>query len=298
MRIKNRFLLLAVSTLMLLAACDLFGFGATEQQAGTDQAEAAGAMSYVVNGNKPSFDEEEYAMAASGTFQSLSELDELGRVGVALGCYDYYGMPTYDRESLSTNPTGWKQAKYDTSIVDGGWLYNRSHLIGFQISGLQDEPRNLMTGTRAFNAGEDGSMLTYENIVAGHLRTNKSHDVLYRVSPDFHGDNLLAHGVLMEADCLQCDEIDYCVYVRNQQPGIVIDYATGDNYLSGTIPDKVEDETEAVEGIYILNTNSMKFHYPSCSSAPKETSQNYAVSDMTREELIEAGFSPCGVCKP
>ena len=152
------------------------------------------------NDNDPYFTDVEYLKAADGYFMELSPLDVLGRVGSNWGCFDYSHMPTEDRTSLSTNPTGWVQKKYE--IVSGGWLYNRSHIIGFQISGLNDEATNLMTGTRAFNASEE-SMLTYENLTANHMRDNHEHHVLYRVTPEFGDDNLLAYGVLMESDCLE-----------------------------------------------------------------------------------------------
>ena len=109
------------------------------------------------NDNDPYFTDVEYLKAAEGYFLELSPLDILGRVGSNWGCFDYSHMPTEDRTSLSTNPPGWVQKKYE--IVSGGWLYNRSHIIGFQISGINDEAKNLMTGTRAFNAREE-SMIT------------------------------------------------------------------------------------------------------------------------------------------
>ena len=184
----------------------------------------------VRNNNVPYFTEEEYLKAQEGYFMELSLLDTLGRVGSNWGCFDYSHMPTEERTALSTKPTGWVQKKY--SIVSGEWLYNRSHIIGFQISGLNDEKTNLMTGTRAFNASSD-SMLTYENLTANHMRTNQEHHVLYRVTPEFGEENLLAYGVLMESDCLECDEsADYCVFVFNMQPGITIDYRTGESWLT------------------------------------------------------------------
>lgn len=184
----------------------------------------------VRNNNVPYFTEEEYLKAQEGYFMELSLLDTLGRVGSNWGCFDYTHMPTEERTALSTKPTGWVQKKY--SIVSGGWLYNRSHIIGFQISGLNDEKTNLMTGTRAFNASSD-SMLTYENLTANHMRDNQEHHVLYRVTPEFGEENLLAYGVLMESDCLECDEsADYCVFVFNMQPGITIDYRTGESWLT------------------------------------------------------------------
>lgn len=213
--------ILAAAMLIALASCFIPESDVPPSDDGTGE-----ALYFQVNGNRPSFSQDEYAMAEEGTFISLTELDGLGRTGAACGCFDYDSMPTGEREALKTNPSGWVQNRYD--IVSGGWLYNRSHQLGFQISGLQDEPRNLMTGTRQFNV--DG-MLPFENKVAEHMRENIDHDVLYKVTPDFHGSDLLAHGAYMETDCLDCDEIDFAVYVRNIQTGIYIDYSTGDNWL-------------------------------------------------------------------
>ena len=246
------------------------------------------------NDNEPYFTEIEYLKAAEGYFMELSSLDALGRVGSNWGCFDYSHMPTEDRTSLSTNPTGWVQKKYE--IVSGGWLYNRSHIIGFQISGLNDEAQNLTTGTRAFNASEE-SMLTYENLTAGHMRENHEHHVLYRVTPEFGDDNLLAYGVLMESDCLECDEsADYCVFVYNMQPGITIDYRTGESWLSGAVVDV--PETSTGEPTFILNTGTKKFHLLTCSKAPGKDSANYELTTKTRDSVIADGYTPCGICKP
>lgn len=247
----------------------------------------------VRNGNEPYFTEVEYLKAEEGYFIELTPLDELGRVGSNWGCFDYSHMPTEDRTALSTNPTGWVQKKYE--IVSGGWLYNRSHIIGFQISGLNDNPLNLMTGTRAFNASES-SMLTYENLTANHMRENHEHHVLYRVSPEFGDDNLLAYGVLMESDCLECDEsADYCVFVYNMQPGITIDYRTGESWLTGTVD---VPEISTGEPTFVLNTGTKKFHTLTCSKAPAENSDNYKLSYDDREVVIANGYSPCGICNP
>ena len=168
-------------------------------------------------------------------------------------------------------------------------------MIGFQISGLNDEATNLMTGKRDFNASEE-SMLTYENLTANHMRDNHEHHVLYRVTPEFGDDNLLAYGVLMESDCLECDEsADYCVFVYNMQPGITIDYRTGESWRSGTIVDVPEISTG--EPTFILNTGTKKFHLLTCSRAPEEGSENYELSAKTRDSVIADGYMPYGICK-
>lgn len=134
-------------------------------------------------------------------------------------------MPTEKRENIGmVKPTGWHTVKYD--CVDGKYLYNRCHLIGFQLAGENANEKNLITGTRYLNV--DG-MLPFENMVADYVKET-NHHVLYRVTPIFEGDNLLASGVLMEAASVEDDEIRFNVYVYNVQPGVNIDYATGDSW--------------------------------------------------------------------
>ena len=278
--------------LALVISCS----GSTKQPANTGISYIIAGQSNLLeikNDNVPYFTAADYEKAMAGYFMELSPLDELGRVGSNWGCFDYAHMPTEDRSpTLSTKPTGWVQKEYDKDIIPTRWIYNRSHIIGFQICGLNDEKRNLMTGTRAFNAGEN-SMLTFENMTADHMRENRTHHVLYRVTPDFEGSNLLAYGVLIESDCLECDDTaDYCVYILNQQDGITIDYRTGDNWLTG------ENEEITSEWTYILNTGTKKFHLLTCSGAPSPSSKNYQLTDKTRSQVIDEGYSPCGICKP
>ena len=143
----------------------------------------------IKNNDVPYYNKSEYDYAEEkGYFIELSPLDEYGRVGMCWGLFDKAHMPDYERDNLDTNPTGWHQNYYDPSIVLGGWLYSRAHLLAFQLSGYQDNPQNLMTGTRDFN---NEGMLPFENMVADHLREERDHSVLYRVTPDFGEDNLL-----------------------------------------------------------------------------------------------------------
>lgn len=156
-----------------------------------------------------------------GVFESYSELDRLGRCGVAFACIGVELMPTEDRESISSvTPSGWINTEYD-----GQYLYNRCHLIGFQLTGENANERNLITGTRYMNI--DG-MLPFENIVADYIQDTNNH-VLYRVTPDFQADELVARGVQIEAFSVedQGDGICFNVYIYNIQPGIEIDYKTG-----------------------------------------------------------------------
>ena len=275
-------------------SCDLSNLFSGHDTPG-DVSTAEGELSEIRNNDIPYFDEDDYAYAEEkGYFIECSPLDELGRVGVCWGLFDYDHMPDYGRETLDSEPTGWHQNRYDSSIVPGGWLYARAHLLNFQMSGLQDDPQNLMTGTRDFN---NEGMLPFENMAADHLREKRDHQILYRVSPDFGGDNLLAYGVLIESDCLDCDDMaDFCVYIRNQQPGITIDYATGENWLSSELPP--DDDVTIEEATYILNTSSDRFHLLNCSRAPESDSPNYKLTDKTRAELIAEGYDPCGICNP
>lgn len=176
----------------------------------------------VVNNNQPYFTDDEYT---TDVFENYSELDSLGRCGVAYANVCQKLMPTEKRGNIGmVKPTGWHTVKYD--CVDGKHLYNRCHLIGFQLAGENANEKNLVTGTRYLNV--DG-MLPFENMVADYVKET-NHHVLYRVTPIFEGDNLLASGVLMEAASVEDYEIRFNVYVYNVQPGVNIDYATGDSW--------------------------------------------------------------------
>lgn len=176
-----------------------------------------------INNNKPYFKEEEYI---TNSFETYSELDSLGRCGVAYANISKETMPREgeERENISSiTPTGWKQEKYD-----GEYLYNRCHLIGYQLSSENANECNLITGTRYFNVE---GMLPFENEVADYIEKNENNHVLYRVTPIFENDNLLAKGVEIEAYSVEDNGKGICfnVFVYNIQPGIDIDYRTGDN---------------------------------------------------------------------
>lgn len=176
----------------------------------------------IVNDNQPYFTDDEYT---TDVFENYSELDSLGRCGVAYANICQELMPTEKRGNIGmVKPTGWHTVKYD--CIDGKYLYNRCHLIGFQLAGGNANEENLITGTRYLNV--DG-MLPFENMVADYVK-DTNHHVLYRVTPIFEGDNLLASGVLMEAASVEDNEIRFNVYVYNVQPGVNIDYATGDSW--------------------------------------------------------------------
>ncbi len=210
-------------------------------------------------------------------------------------------MPTEDRESISSvRPSGWVNVKYDTSIVDGGYIYNRCHLIGFQLTGENANKENLITGTRYMNV--DG-MLPFENMIADYVKETENH-VMLRVTPIFYGNELVARGVHMEAYSVEDegDGICFNVFCYNVQPQITINYATGESALSGEkLPDSDESSTSKPENNqkdYVLNTNTKKFHYPSCSSAEDIADKNRKDVKAERQELVDQGYSPCGRCKP
>ena len=184
----------------------------------------SGSAYVAVNGNQPFFTEEEYTAAS---YETYSPLDDLGRCGPAMANVGRDLMPTEERGAIgSVKPTGWQTAKYD--FVDGKYLYNRCHLIGYQLTAENANKRNLITGTRYLNVT---GMLPFENMVADYIKETNNH-VLYRVTPVFDGDDLVAKGVLMEAWSVEDGGEGVCVnvYCYNVQPGVAIDYATGDNW--------------------------------------------------------------------
>ncbi len=183
----------------------------------------------VLNDNQPEFTDKEITDEA---YEYYSPLDSLGRCGYTIACIGKELMPTEEREGIGQiKPSGWYTVKYDW--VDGKYLYNRCHLIGFQLAGENANERNLITGTRYMNVE---GMLPFENIVADYVRSTGNH-VMYRVTPVFRGDDLVAEGVQMEAFSVEDDGLGVCfhVYVYNAQPGVTIDYSSGESHADGTI---------------------------------------------------------------
>ena len=179
----------------------------------------------IINNNKPNFDEKDFT---TKSFEEYSELDILGRCGVAYANIGKDLMPTEPRGDIGMiKPTGWQYSKYD--FIDGKYLYNRCHLIGFQLAGENANKKNLITGTRYLNV--DG-MLPFENQIAEYVKKKNKH-VLYRVTPIFKDKNLVASGVQMEAESVEDKGKSICfnVYIYNNQPGVKIDYKTGKNEL-------------------------------------------------------------------
>ena len=273
----------------------------SESYVTVDDVPAYSGEPYVeVNDNQPEFTEEELTTVS---YEEYSELDELGRCQSAEACIGQDLMPTETRESISSvKPTGWKNKSYDT--VDGGYVYNRCHLIGFQLTGENANEENLITGTRYMNVE---GMLPFEDEVAAYIKETDNH-VMYRVTPVFEGDDLVASGVQMQAESVEDDGvgISFNVYVYNVQPYVVIDYITGENWEGDEIAEpegKWADGTEAdpsdtKEQMYILNKNTKKFHKPECSGAKKIKAKNKGEYTGSRQTLIDEGYEPCGNCNP
>lgn len=282
---------------LLLAVFVLFGGCASLAEPGSAPAAAvaledvpafSGAPYVELDGNQPAFSEAE---RTAESFETYSALDELGRCGPAFACIGQDLMPTQERESISqVRPTGWQNAEYD--FVDGGYLYNRCHLIGFQLTGENANERNLITGTRYMNVE---GMLPFENMVADYVKETGNH-VLYRVTPVFEAEELVARGVQMEAWSVEDEGDGVCfnVYVYNNQPGVEIDYRTGESRAAGaeSSAEPAQDET------YILNVRSKKFHRPDCASVDSMREENRETFHGSREALIEQGYAPCGSCNP
>lgn len=242
----------------------------------------------ILNDNKPNFTDD---MLSDKAYEFYSELDSLGRCGYAIACVGTEIMPTEERGEIGMiKPTGWHTVKYD--CVDGKYLYNRCHLIGYQLTGENANKLNLITGTRYLNM--DG-MLPFENLIADYVKETCNH-VLYRVTPIYEGDNLLATGVQMEGYSVEDKGAEICfnIFVYNAQPDIEIDYKTGESKLSSDAD--VEEKDEEQPTTYVINKSSRKFHLPSCSSAKDMKPQNKKESDKTREELEKLGYSPCKSC--
>ncbi len=281
-----------------------------------DEIPAYSGMPYVqLNGNSPYFNVDEYK---AQSFEAYSYHDAANRCRVAIAMVGTDLMPTEERGSIGdVKPTGWHLVKYDW--VDGKYLYNRCHLIGYQLTGENANERNLITGTRYMNVE---GMEPFESQVAQYVENTGNH-VLYRVTPLFSGNDLLARGVVIEAESVEDDGagVKFCVFCYNVQPGVTIDYATGDNASDGTMESQVDatsenaqaaesqegsssgDEQAAPSGdqaepTYILNTNSMKFHYPWCSSVDDMSEKNKRLFYGTRDEAVNGGYAPCKRCNP
>ena len=285
----------------------------------------------VINNNVPFFASSDIT---DKSFESYSALDSLGRCSTAVASVGRDIMPTEDRGSIGqVKPTGWHTVKYD--IVDGKYLYNRCHLIGFQLTGENANTKNLITGTRYFNV--DG-MLPFEDMVADCVKDTGLH-VMYRVTPVFVGKNLVASGVLMEAKSVEDNGNRICfnVFVYNIQPGISINYLTGESSLgtpkisgmtvtlnkntaigssssnsqstgssssnpsntsSKVTSSSAQSQTTPTTKPYVLNTNTKKFHLPTCRHVSSMKDSNREDYCGTRAAVINRGYEACKTCKP
>jgi DNA-entry nuclease len=266
-----------------------------------------------IHDDVPFFREEELV---AESFQEYWPLDELGRCTGAYACIGPDSLPTEAREDISSVvPTGWHSVQYEG--IDRDYLYNRCHLIGYQLTGQSANEKNLITGTRYMNVE---GMLPFENSVRMYVEGTGNH-VLYRVRPYYHGDDLVAAGVLMEAKSIEDPLVQFCAFCYNVQPGIEIDYATGDSAVKKT-PDsedilpiersfesgegttttrsiwKETASEETVEITYVINTNTKRFHNPYCESVGDMKDKNKLETTLSREEIIRQGYAPCKRCNP
>ena len=253
-----------------------------------------------VNNNEPFFTDSDMTTTA---FENYSDLDSLGRCGVAYAniCKDI--MPTEERGKIGMiKPSGWHTVKYD--VIKDRYLYNRCHLIGYQLAGENANPKNLITGTRYLNVE---GMLPFENLVADYVNNTGNH-VLYRVTPMFSGSNLVANGVLIEAKSVEDNGggILFNVYCYNVQPGVGINYENGDSWLDGTTPqqsaqtDTPQNEVSQSSAADSSNSETMvhitatgkKYHRAGCRTLKKSD------TEVTLDEAKSMGLSPCGICNP
>lgn len=228
---------------------------------------------------------------APASAEVYPDLDRLGRCGACVAVVSPGTMPTEERGSIgAVKPSGWQTVRYD-DLVDGRYLYNRCHLIGYQLTGENANERNLVTGTRYLNIE---GMLPYENMVADHVeRTGGS--VLYRVEPLFEGDELVCRGVLMQA--LSLDDggaLAFSVWCPNVQPGIEIDYATGSSRRAAA----VQGDAAAPGPSYVINKRSGVFHRPGCPSVSSMAESNRQETAESKSDLEARGLKPCGSCRP
>lgn len=281
--------LVAIALIVAFFGDDLFGNRQYSFSLG-DIPEFSGEPFVVINDNQPEFTEEDIAATS---YEYYSQLDVLGRCGYAMACIGTDIMPTDERESISSvKPSGWVQAQYD--FVDGESLYNRCHLIGFQLTGENANELNLITGTRYCNV--DG-MLPFENMVADYVKETDNH-VLYRVTPIFSERELVARGVQMEGWSVEDHGEGICfnVYVYNNQPGVTIDYLTGNSYAGDSA--QLQTTSGMQEESYILNTSSHKFHKSDCEQGQSIKETNKELFAGSKEELIRKGYTGAKCCDP
>jgi len=304
-----------------LLICTVFSINlsAIQVEAAESAASFSGNASVAINNNVPEFTADEITTAS---YERYGDFDSLGRCTTAIACVGKAIMPTEERGSIgSVKPTGWDQNKYPGIVnSEPPYLYNRCHLIGYQLTGENANEKNLITGTRYFNIE---GMLPYENRVAAYVESTGNH-VMYRVTPIFSGNNLLCDGVKMEAYSVEDggNGVSFNVFCYNVQPGVLINYADGSNQLdegfnitsneteqglTKSSPAQTETAVEAQSeqadqppqsASYIANKNTKKFHYPSCSSVSDMKEKNKLYYEGSRDDLINQGYVPCKRCNP
>lgn len=250
----------------------------------SDVPEWSGTPYYTINNNIPFFDKTDTVI-----FETYSELDNSGRCGVAYANICTELMPTEKRGEIGmVKPSGWNYNKKSNNnkyeFVDGKYLYNRCHLIGFQLAGENANEKNLITGTRYLNVE---GMLPFENMVADYVKETENH-VYYRVTPIFINNEPLCRGVLMEAQSVEDNDIQFCVFCYNVQPNVTINYETGENFKT--------EQAQAVRG-YLVNDKTKYFHKTNCKYVQTASNKQRYVND-TYQKLVSEGYSPCKVCKP
>ena len=241
----------------------------------------------VINNNAPDFKQSELK---AKPYEHYAELDRYGRCRESVACIGKELMPKDERETISeVKPTGWHSIRF--SFIDGESLYNRCHLIGFQLTGENANEKNLITGTRYLNIE---GMLPFENMTAEYIRETGNH-VLYRVTPIYSGTELVARGVQMEAYSVEDVGRGLCfnVFCYNVQPNVKIDYKTGE--AEATVK---ETTTKKIEAAYVINKKSGKIHRPDCSGVKTMSDKNKLFSNESVDELIAEGYTPCGECRP
>ena len=255
----------------------------------------SGQAVYKVHNNEPYFTKKEIT---DKSFEDYMPLDKLGRCQTATACLGTETLPDAPRGDIGQiKPAGWHTVKYP-EYINGSYLYNRCHLIAYELSAENANEKNLITGTRYMNVS---GMLPYENMTTDYIENTKNH-VMYRATPIFVDDELVCRGVLLEGLSVEDKGVGlkFCVFCYDIQPNISIDYATGDSKRSPGFNDyqpKAEDDT-AVKSNYVLNNNTMTFHKPDCSSVAKMSDKNKSYSSAAREQIMDEGYEPCQICNP
>ena len=263
-----------ITGILFLTSCDITDQFAKSVQGTMQNGTAVSIPEYqgepyiILNENMPMFEQSDMTQTS---FEQYSELDSLGRCGVAFANVGMDLMPTEDRESISQiKPTGWQSVQYEN--VDGKYLYNRCHLIGYQLTAENANEKNLITGTRYMN----------------DYVKETNHHVLYRVTPIFSGSDLVAQGVEIEAYSVedQGEAICFHVFVYNVQPGITINYSTGESHLERVAAQRMDHSQGEIRG----NSSSKIYHCPGQASYDQMADSKYLVIFQTEQEAIEAGY--------